>query len=85
MKFFTVTLILSSVFLSSQAMAAGCLKGAVVGGAAGHVVGRHAVAGAIGGCLVGRHMATKKAEDEKKAENEKKPQQDAKDKTPAKQ
>lgn len=79
MKVFAITLILSSVFLSAHAMAAGCLKGAVVGGVAGHVVGKHAVAGAIGGCVVGRHMATKKAEDHKK------PKQVAKDQATTKQ
>jgi hypothetical protein len=40
-----------------SAHAAGCLKGAVVGGVAGHVAGRHAVIGAMGGCIVGRHYA----------------------------
>lgn len=79
MKVFVHTLILSSIFLCSQAMAAGCLKGAVVGGAAGHVAGKHAVVGAVGGCIVGRHMAAKKAEDEKRAK------QDAKNKSTAKQ
>lgn len=79
MKFIGLTLILSSILLSSPAMAAGCLKGAVVGGVAGHVVGRHAVVGAIGGCLVGRHVAAKKAEDAKRAK------QDVKNNTSAKQ
>ena len=51
--------------LSVQAQAAGCLKGAAVGGVGGHFVGKgHAVLGAAGGCLVGRHMANKKARQE---------------------
>ncbi|WP_250536796.1 hypothetical protein [Caballeronia sp. AZ10_KS36] len=48
-----------------QAQAAGCLKGAAVGGVGGHFVGKgHAVLGAAGGCLVGRHMANKKAKED---------------------
>ena len=45
--------------------AKGCLKGAAVGGVGGHYAGHHAVAGAVGGCLVGRHMANKKAAEQK--------------------
>ncbi|MEB0010886.1 hypothetical protein QN379_06510 [Glaciimonas sp. Gout2] len=45
--------------------AKGCLKGAAVGGVAGHVAGHHAVLGAAGGCVVGRHMANKKAAEQK--------------------
>lgn len=48
-------------FNGVSAEAAGCLKGAAVGGVAGHVAGRHAVVGAAGGCMVGRHEANKKA------------------------
>lgn len=35
------------------------MKGAVVGGVAGHYAGHHAVVGAVGGCIVGHHMAKK--------------------------
>jgi len=42
------------------AHAAGCLKGAAVGGVAGHVAGHHAVVGAVGGCIVGHHYAKEK-------------------------
>ncbi len=45
---------------SSFTYAAGCLKGAAVGGVVGHVK-HHAVLGAAGGCAVGHHMAAKKA------------------------
>ena len=42
------------------ATAAGCLKGAAVGGIAGHFVGHgHGLLGAGVGCLVGRHHANK--------------------------
>jgi hypothetical protein len=43
---------------SGSAMAAGCLKGAAVGGLAGHMVG-HGVVGAAAGCAVGHHEASK--------------------------
>ena len=44
------------------ANAAGCIKGAAVGGAAGHFVGKgHAVLGAAAGCAYGHHRAAKAA------------------------
>jgi len=42
---------------AGTAHAAGCLKGAVVGGVAGHVADHHAVIGAVGGCIVRHHYA----------------------------
>ena len=56
-----VTLVGCLAVFSQGANAKGCLKGAAVGGVAGHVVGGHAVAGAAIGCVVGRHNANKKA------------------------
>jgi outer membrane lipoprotein SlyB len=47
-----------SLYLS-PAQAAGCLKGAVVGGLAGHVAHHHAILGAMAGCAIGHHMAVK--------------------------
>ncbi len=42
--------------------AKGCIKGAIVGGVAGHYVGRgHALAGAAVGCVAGHHLAKKHA------------------------
>ena len=46
---------------STPAPAAGCLKGAVIGGVAGHYVGHHGLLGAGAGCLIGRHEANKHA------------------------
>ncbi|WP_424068694.1 hypothetical protein [Paraburkholderia sp.] len=47
--------------ITSLAYGEGCLKGAAVGGTAGHFVGNgHATAGAAGGCAVGHHEAAKK-------------------------
>lgn len=43
----------------APAQAAGCLKGAAVGGAAGHLFGHHTLLGAGAGCAVGRHEANK--------------------------
>jgi hypothetical protein len=42
---------------TSPADAKGCIKGALVGGAAGHFVGHHGMLGAAAGCLYGRHRA----------------------------
>jgi outer membrane lipoprotein SlyB len=44
--------------MSAQgAQAAGCLKGAAVGGVAGHFAGHHAILGALAGCAIGHHRA----------------------------
>ncbi len=45
----------------APAQAAGCLKGAAVGGVAGHFVGHHGLMGAAAGCAVGHHEAGKHA------------------------
>ena len=54
------------------AEAKGCLKGAAVGGVAGHFAGHHGVLGAIGGCAVGHHMANEKNK-QSPAENQQQP------------
>ena len=43
---------------SPTANAAGCRKGALIGGLAGHFAG-HGILGAGAGCLVGRHYANR--------------------------
>jgi hypothetical protein len=58
-----VTLLAAVAFAITAAAAGpvearGCLKGAVVGGIAGHLA-HHGVLGAVGGCVVGHHMAAK--------------------------
>jgi hypothetical protein len=54
--------VLSTVgWLATPAHAAGCLKGAAVGGLAGHVAGHHGVLGAGAGCAIGHHEANKNA------------------------
>jgi hypothetical protein len=47
------------------AYAAGCLRGAAVGGVTGHFVGHHTVAGAAIGCAIGHHEAAKRAREER--------------------
>lgn len=56
--------------MASPVVATGCLKGAAVGGVAGHFVGRgHAVAGAAIGCVVGHHRAKVAAQKQARAHN----------------
>jgi hypothetical protein len=61
MKFIAAAAILSvaaAAGISGPAQAKGCLKGAAVGGLAGHMV-NHGVLGAGAGCVVGHHEANK--------------------------
>lgn len=54
----TALMLAAGVALAEPASAAGCLKGAAVGGVGGHFVGKgHAVLGAAAGCAVGHHRA----------------------------
>jgi hypothetical protein len=52
---------------ATPAPARGCLKGAVVGGVAGHFVGHHGLLGAGAGCVIGHHEATKHARERERA------------------
>ena len=54
----TICVALLGLALTSSAEAKGCLKGALVGGVAGSVVG-HGKVGAVAGCVVGRHESNK--------------------------
>lgn len=63
-KFITCALMISLTGLSGLASAKGCLKGAAVGGVAGHVAGGHSVVGALAGCAIGRHQANKKVREQ---------------------
>lgn len=57
MRKFALVAVLA-VTAATPSFAAGCLKGAAVGGVGGHFVGKgHAVAGAAIGCAVGHHHA----------------------------
>ena len=41
------------------AQAKGCVKGALIGGTAGHFAGHHGLLGAAAGCVIGRHEANR--------------------------
>jgi hypothetical protein len=47
------------VTMAIPADAKGCVKGALVGGAAGHMAGHHGLLGAAAGCAIGHHEARK--------------------------
>ncbi len=49
----------------TPANAKGCLKGAVIGGIAGHYTVHHGLLGAAAGCIIGRHEAKKRAQIER--------------------
>lgn len=52
----------TALVVATPGYAAGCIKGAAVGGVGGHMVGKgHGVAGAAVGCAVGHHHAKVKA------------------------
>jgi hypothetical protein len=55
---------------ATPAPARGCLKGAVVGGVAGHFVGHHGLLGAGAGCVIGHHEATKHERERERAYHE---------------
>jgi hypothetical protein len=55
---------------SNPAPAKGCLKGAAVGGVAGHFAGHHGLLGAGAGCIIGHHEATKHARERERAYHE---------------
>jgi len=54
-------LLAATALSTAPADAAGCLKGAVVGGVAGHYMHHQGLLGATAGCLIGRHEANKQA------------------------
>ena len=60
---------------NTAAEAKGCIKGAVVGGVAGHFAHRHTLLGAAAGCIIGHHLAHKKEKERTAAAAEAKQQQ----------
>ena len=57
MRYGSVVLALAGlVSISSEVQARGCLRGAAVGGVAGHFA-HHPILGAIAGCVTGRVVA----------------------------
>jgi hypothetical protein len=63
-----LALSLSAGALPLAAGADGCIKGAAVGGVAGHLAGHHGVAGAALGCAVGHHRAKMKEKEAARAQ-----------------
>jgi hypothetical protein len=53
------------LILATSADAKGCLKGAVLGGVAGHYTVHHGLLGAAAGCIIGRHEAKRRAQIER--------------------
>jgi hypothetical protein len=53
----TLALVIATTTIPVEAK--GCIKGAIVGGTAGHFAGRHGLMGAAAGCIVGHHEAKK--------------------------
>ena len=53
----TFALLMAAGWIAAPVQAAGCLKGAAVGGVAGHYAGHHGTLGALAGCAYGRHRA----------------------------
>jgi len=63
---FVLAAVTAALLLAAQTVTAdakGCIKGALVGGAAGHMVG-HGKMGATAGFVVGLHNANKKQQQE---------------------
>ena len=53
---FAIIAVAATLATAVPADAAGCIKGAIVGGVAGHLA-HHTLLGALGGCIVGHEMA----------------------------
>jgi hypothetical protein len=49
--------IILALAVVTPANAKGCLKGALIGGVAGHYTVHHGLLGAAAGCIIGRHEA----------------------------
>jgi hypothetical protein len=45
--------------MTATADAKGCIRGAFIGGVAGHYTVHHGLLGAAAGCIIGRHEANK--------------------------
>ncbi len=56
------TIIILALTVVTPANAKGCLKGALIGGVAGHYTVHHGLLGAAAGCIIGRHEAKKRAQ-----------------------
>lgn len=66
----TVAFFIAAGWVAPRSYGAGCLKGAAVGGLAGHVAGHHGVIGAGAGCIIGHHQASKQAKEKTQRQQE---------------
>jgi hypothetical protein len=55
---------LAIVSMTASADAKGCIRGAFIGGVAGHYTVHHGLLGAAAGCIIGRHEANKARRDQ---------------------
>jgi hypothetical protein len=55
---------LAIVGMTASADAKGCIRGAFIGGVAGHYTVHHGLIGAAAGCIIGRHEANKARRDQ---------------------
>jgi hypothetical protein len=56
-RILAIALVFPLATIVAEAQARDCLKGAAVGGLAGHFAGRHGVLGAAAGCAIAHHRA----------------------------
>jgi hypothetical protein len=56
-----LALALAAWLTPAPVQAAGCLKGAAIGGVAGHFAGHHGLLGAGAGCIIGHHEGSNHA------------------------
>jgi hypothetical protein len=54
-------LLITAMAAPAPGLARGCMKGAIIGGVAGHMMHHHALAGAAAGCVIGHHEAARDA------------------------
>lgn len=67
-RFAVVAGAIASIASAAPLLAKGCIRGAIVGGVAGHYVGRgHALAGAAAGCIIAHHHYAEQAKAQKAA------------------
>ncbi|AWN40034.1 hypothetical protein [Methylobacterium durans] len=57
-------LVIVTLMSIGTAEAKGCIKGAIIGGIAGHYLAERGVVGAVAGCLAGRALANRRAQRE---------------------
>ncbi len=62
------TVALLTLASAGAAEAKGCIKGAIIGGLAGHYLAERGVVGAVAGCIGGRYLANRRARQQREIE-----------------